>query len=114
MAAKKAATTKKPAAAPKAKPATKAKPAAPKAKPATKKATAVKKPAVKLTDKQTDLLKKVGASGDAPYIVPGAEKRSIESLVEKKLVKPKTDKQTKAIHASLTAAGKKHIAPPKA
>ncbi len=113
MAAKKAPAKK---AAPKAKPATKksdgpAKKAPAKKASAAAAAPAVKKPVVKLTEKQAEFLKKIEAAGEAGYSVLGAEKRSIESLVEKKLLKSKTDKATKAITALLTAAGKKHLSP---
>lgn len=113
MAAKKAPAKK---AAPKAKPATKKSDAPAKKAPAKKAsaAPAAKKPAVKLTEKQAEFLKKIEAAGEAGYAVPGVEKRSIESLVEKKLLKSKTDKATKGVTAMLTAAGKKHIAAPAA
>lgn len=79
-----------------------------KTKPAAKPA-APKKPALKLTDKMKETLKKIHDAGEAGYNAVKAELRSIESLREKKLVKRlKVDKETGGATYTTTVAGKKH------
>jgi hypothetical protein len=89
----------------------------PKAKAAGKKAAksaAPKKkaPAVKITDKQRDLLQKIHGSGEAGY-GSKAEQKSIDSLHGKKLLKrgPK-NKATGVHHYTVTKLGQKHLGAP--
>jgi hypothetical protein len=83
---------------------------APKAK-APKKAAPKKAAPVKLTDKQTDLLKKVSETKDAGYIGPKAEGRILESLQTKKLIKKGAkDKASGSYRYTVSKAGEKHLA----
>jgi hypothetical protein len=122
--AKKAAPKKKAAAQTAAKTATPKKASAPKGA-APKKAAAtpaatpaakapVKKAApLKLTDKQTEILKRVKDSGETGY-TSGAkiEDRTLEALKEKKLLKRGAkNKETGNHHYTLTKTGEKHLAP---
>ena len=97
------APTPEPAPAPEAK--TKA---APKKSAAPKKAAA---PAIKLTASQGELLKKVGGTAETGYAVEKKiEQRSLDSLLEKKLIKKGAkDKATGSIRYHISSAGKKHI-----
>jgi hypothetical protein len=75
--------------------------------------------APRLSDKQKELLKKILDAGEAGYeAATKVEGRSIESLVEKKLVKKGTkNKETKVQRYLLTKVGQKHLpvsAPPAA
>ncbi len=90
---------------PKAK-ATKAKAAAP------KKATAKKASAVKITDKQRELLTKVHGTGATGYTPSQkAEVRSLDALKDKKLLKTgKKDKATGISPYMSTKAGEKALA----
>lgn len=116
---KKAAPKKKAAPAAKAKAAPKT--AAPKAvapkkaaAPKVKKAAPKKAAVPKLTDKQRDFLKKIQGEGTLGFLAASAvDKRSIESLVTKKLVKkgPK-DKEKKAFRYTLSKTGEKVLATP--
>lgn len=122
---KKAAAPKAKAAAPK-KVATKAAPAAAKLKAAPKKAAAAapktkvaapkKKAApVKLTDKQSDLLKKVSDSKDAGYLGAKGESKVLESLQTKKLIKRgKKDKSSGNYSYTVSKSGAKHLSAPPA
>ncbi len=85
-----------------------AKSAAPKKSGAPKKAAA---PAIKLSASQGELLKKVGGAAEAGYSVEKKiEQRSIESLLEKKLIKKGAkDKATGTVRYHISSAGKKHI-----
>jgi hypothetical protein len=87
-----------------------AEPAAAKKKAAPKKASAKKAAApLKLSASQGELLKKIGGAGDAGYAVDKKEARSIESLLEKKLVKKGAkDKTSGSIPYHITNTGKKH------
>jgi hypothetical protein len=81
-----------------------------KAKP---KAAAPKKAApaaVKLSSSQSELLKKIGGTGEAGYTMEKkAEERQIESLLEKKLIKKGAkDKATGKLKYHISTAGKKH------
>jgi hypothetical protein len=82
---------------------------APKKKAAPKKGAAKKAAAPpKLSASQGELLKKIGGAGEAGYAVDKKEARSIESLVEKKLIKKGAkDKATGAIPYHITSSGKK-------
>jgi hypothetical protein len=103
-AAKPAGGAAKKAAAPKGTKAAKAAGAAPKKKAAP----------VKLTDKQRELLTKIQGAGELGYKPEKAEGRGINGLREKKLVKGVKNKDTNEVHAHLTKAGEKALAPPKA
>jgi hypothetical protein len=90
-------------------------PAAKKAAPkkAAAKSAAPKKAApapIKLSASQGELLKKVGGAAEAGYTVEKkAEQRSIDVLLEKKLIKKGAkDKATGAIKYHISSAGKKH------
>ena len=88
--------------------------AATKPKAAPKKASAPKKaaaPAIKLSPSQGELLKKIGGSADAGYSAEKkVEERSIQSLLEKKLIKKGAkDKASGAVRYHISSAGKKHI-----
>jgi len=124
--AKKAAPKKKAAAQTAAKTATPKKAAAPKgaapkkaaatatATPAAKKAP-VKKPApLKLTDKQTEILKRIKDSGETGYTSKEKiEDRTLEALKEKKLLKRGAKNKETGKHLyTLTKTGEKHLAPP--
>jgi nucleoid-associated protein YgaU len=69
---------------------------------------------VKITDKQKELLTKIQGAGELGYKPEKAEGRGLNSLKEKKLVKGVRNKDTKEVHALLTKAGEKALAPPKA
>jgi hypothetical protein len=115
-------TTKK-AAAPKAatpEPATPTPPPTPVAEPApaAKKKAAPKKAAakkaaapLKLSASQDELLKKIGGAAETGYtLAKKAEQRSIDSLLEKKLIKKGAkDKASGAIRYHISSSGKKHI-----
>jgi hypothetical protein len=102
---KKAAATKTKAAAPKTAAAPKGSAAAPKKSPAKKAAP------VKLTDNQTDLLRKVSGAGEKG--LPAESKglaKSLEALTAKKLVKKgRKDKDTGHVHYHVSKAGEKHL-----
>lgn len=87
--------------------------AAPK-KAAAKKAPAKKKAApVKLTDKQTDLLKKILETKEAGYVGGKGEAKVLESLQTKKLIKRGAkDKTSGAYRYTVSKAGQKHAAAP--
>ena len=109
---KKAATTKaaKPKVAKAAKTAKAAKPAKtaqPKAAKAAK-AAKPKKAAMKLTDAQIDLLKKVHALSE--YTGDSKERPKLKALVTKKLLKTKADKVKKTTIYMVTVSGVKHLA----
>jgi hypothetical protein len=116
--AKKAAPKKKAAAQTAAKTATpKKKAAAPKAAaPKAAAAAAPKKKAapLKLTDKQTEILKRIKDSGDNGYASAAKiEERTLEALKEKKLLKRGAkNKDTGKHHYTLTKTGEKHVATP--
>ena len=76
---------------------------------ATGAAGAAKKTAIKLTDKQRELLQKVRAEAETGYVPENArERRSLESLWEKKVVKKKAkDKETGKVPYAVTRAGEK-------
>jgi hypothetical protein len=84
-----------------------AKSAAPK-KAAAKKAGAAP---IKLTATQTDLLKRIGETGEPGYrSEKKAEQRTIEALQERKLIKRGAkDKASGTYHYLLSSAGKKHL-----
>jgi DNA-binding protein HU-beta len=113
---KKAASTTKKSSASKssaAKKSTTKKSSAPKAKKAAPK-KGVKKAssaAAKLTSNQSDLLKKIGSSGESGYKSDKkAEQRTIDALQERKLVKRGAkDKTTGTYHYLISNAGKKHL-----
>src|SRR5438105_6914535 len=92
-----------------------AKKSAPK-KGATKKAAPKKKAApVKLTDKQTDLLKKIHETRDAGYLGGKGEAKALESLQTKKLIKRGAkDKEKGAYRYSVSKTGEKHMNTPPA
>jgi hypothetical protein len=69
---------------------------------------------VKLTDKQRELLQKIQGAGELGYKPEKAEGRGLNGLKEKKLVKGVKNKDTSEVHAHLTKAGEKALAPPKA
>jgi hypothetical protein len=84
---------------------------APKAKAAPKKAAAKKAAApVKLSASQDELLKKISTAADAGYLLEKkAEQRSIDSLLDKKLIKKGAkDKASGAIRYHISSSGKKH------
>lgn len=80
---------------------------------APKKATAKKAPAVKITDKQRELLTKVHGAGETGYTpTQKAEVRSLDALKDKKLLKTgKKDKATGISPYMSTKAGEKALAP---
>jgi hypothetical protein len=117
MATKKA-TTGKTAGASARKGAAKAKGVAPKtktkskSKAAAKAAPAPKKAAgPKLNDRQLELLKRIGAAGEAGYVAgKGPEQRSIDALVGRKLLKKGAkNKETGKTPYFVTKAGQKHL-----
>lgn len=69
---------------------------------------------VKITDKQRELLAKIQGAGELGHKPEKAETRGVKALQEKKLVKGVRNKETKEVHAHLTKAGEKALAPPKA
>ena len=91
-----------------------AKTAAPKKAAASKKAPAPKKKAapVKLTDKQSDLLKKIHGHKE-PYFGGKGESKMLESLQTKKLIKRGAkDKSSGNYSYSVSKAGEKHVNTP--
>jgi hypothetical protein len=75
-------------------------------------ATAARKPApVRLTDRQTEFLKKIHEAGESGYtLVLKAERRTIEALLERKLLKRGAkNKETGQPRFLLTKAGAKHL-----
>ncbi|WP_422924347.1 hypothetical protein [Singulisphaera sp. PoT] len=103
------------AAAPKAAPkaaATPKAPAAPKAAAAPK--ATVKKAApkpIKLSASQTELLKKIGGTTEPGYVAEKkAEQKTIDALLERKLVKKGSkNKEKGTYHHLISTAGKKHL-----
>jgi hypothetical protein len=88
--------------------------AAPKAaeKKAPKKAAPKKKAALKLTDKQLDILKKVKEAKEG-YSGAKAEGRILESLQTKKLIKKGAkDKASGVFKYAISKAGEKHLSAP--
>jgi hypothetical protein len=87
-------------------PAAKTKAAAPK-KAAAKKAAAP----LKLSASQDELLKKIGGATETGYALEKkAEQRSIDSLLEKKLIKKGAkDKATGVVKYHISSTGKKHL-----
>ena len=87
--------------------------AATKPKAAPKKAAAKKAAAapIKLSSSQGELLKKIGGTAETGYSVEKkVEERSIQSLLEKKLIKKGAkDKASGALRYHISSAGKKHI-----
>jgi hypothetical protein len=82
------------------------------AKPAAKKAVAKKAaPPLKLSASQDEILKKIGSAGETGYTLEKkAEQRSIDSLLEKKLIKKGAkDKTSGSIPYHISSAGKKHL-----
>jgi hypothetical protein len=78
-------------------------------------ARAAKKVApTKLNDRQLDLLKRVGDAGAAGYVAAKSpEQRSIDALVERKLLKKGAkNKATGKTHYLLSKAGQKHVPAP--
>src|SRR4051794_8693483 len=89
------------------------KPAAPK-QAAPKKVAAPKKAApapIRLSASQGELLKKIGGATEAGYSVEKkVEQRSVDSLLEKKLIKKGAkDKATGSLRYHISSAGKRHI-----
>lgn len=77
--------------------------------------TAAKKPAVKLTPKQTELLTRVQAAGEAGFAPSKAEARAIEPLLAKKVVKKGAkNKATGLFSYHVTKVGQKHLSTPSA
>jgi hypothetical protein len=94
-----------------------AKKAAPKKKASPKKAKAkAAKGPVKLTASQSDLLQKIGSSGETGYrSAKKAEQRTIDALQERKLIKRGAkDKASGSYSYLISNTGKKHLvsAPP--
>ena len=109
---KKAEAAKAPAAATKA---AAPKKSAPTKAPAADKAAAPKKKAapVKLTDKQVDILKKVGDTKEAGYLGSKAEGRTLEALQTRKLIKRGAkDKASGSYRFSISKTGEKHLSTP--
>jgi hypothetical protein len=78
-----------------------------------KKSTVKKATSVKLSAKQIDALKKVHGGGEMGYVPVKAEARSLDSLVEKKLLKRGAkNKATGVTPYHLTKLGQKHAAAP--
>ena len=112
---KKAAVKKAAVKAPAAKTAAAPKKAAPKKVAAAKKPAAPKKiaTAVKLTDKQVELLKKIGEAKEAGYVGTKAEGRILESLQTKKLIKRGAkNKESGSYSYSISKTGEKHLSTP--
>jgi hypothetical protein len=78
---------------------------------APKKAAPKKAAPIKLTATQSDLLKKIGATGDPGYkSEKKAEQRTIDALQERKLIKRGAkDKTSGSYHYLISNAGKKHL-----
>jgi hypothetical protein len=77
---------------------------------AAKKKAAKKAPAVKLTDKQRDLLSKVQGGSGAFTASGAAEQRALDTLQQKKLIKKGAkDKATGKVPFSVTKAGEKAL-----
>jgi hypothetical protein len=83
-----------------------------KTKPTAKGASAKKAPAVKLNERQRDFLKKIKDAGEAGYTIgQKAEQRTIDALIERKLVKRGAKNKETGQHSfSLTKSGEKHLA----
>ena len=66
---------------------------------------------IKLTASQGELLKKIGETAETGYTVDKkVEQRSVDSLLEKKLIKKGAkDKATGKLSYHISSAGKKHI-----
>lgn len=115
-AATKKAATKKTATATKKAPAVKAatasKSGTPKAGAAGKKAAPKKAAAIKLTDRQLELLKTVHGTKEAGYLADKkAEAKALESLATKKLIKKGAkDKTSGHVRYHVSKAGEKHVA----
>ena len=86
------------------------------AAPAAAKKAAPKKAAapIKLSASQGELLKKIGETADTGYTVDKkVEERSIESLLNKKLIKKGAkDKASGKLRYHISSAGKKHLSTP--
>ena len=97
-----------PAPAPAAKQAAPVTPAAKKAAPTPKKAAAAP---IKLSTSQTDLLHKIGGTGDPGYrSEKKGEQRTIDALSERKLIKRGAKhKESGQYHYQISNAGKKHL-----
>src|SRR4051812_14326104 len=85
--------------------------AAPKKAAGAKKAAPKKAAPIKLSATQTDLLQRIGGTGDPGYRTEKkAEQRTIEALQERKLIKRGAkDKASGSYHYQVSSAGKKHI-----
>src|SRR5262245_43439639 len=80
--------------------------------PTAKSPTAPAKPApVKLNDRQREFLSRIKGTGETGYVVgPKAEQRTIDALIERKLVKKGAkNKETGQQPYLLTKAGEKHL-----
>jgi hypothetical protein len=77
-----------------------------------KKKAAKKAPAVKLTDKQRDLLQRVSGGGATGFTAANAaEQRQLDALQQKKLIKKGAkDKASGKVPFSVTKAGEKALA----
>ncbi|MBX6314192.1 MAG: hypothetical protein IRY99_14940 [Isosphaeraceae bacterium] len=85
--------------------------AAPKGGAGAKKAAPKKAAAVKLNERQRDLLKRIQETGETGYeAAQKPEERSIQALIDRKLVKkgPK-NKETGKLRYLVTKAGQKHL-----
>jgi hypothetical protein len=101
--------TKKAAPKKKSAPKKKAGPKASASKVVAKKKTAA---AVKLTDKQVELLKKVAESKTSGYLAPKAEGKALTSLQTKKLIKRGVkDKESGNYRFLVTKTGEKQLSP---
>ena len=69
---------------------------------------------IKLSASQGELLKKIGDTADTGYTVgKKVEQRSVDSLLEKKLIKKGAkDKASGALRYHISSAGKKHLSTP--
>src|SRR6185312_11137924 len=110
----KTAAPKAPAAQPAPSPAPAAPASATKTKATPKKAAAPTKAApapIKLSASQGEMLKKIGGAAETGYsIEKKVEQRSIDSLLEKKLIKKSAkDKSTGTVRYHISTAGTKHI-----
>jgi hypothetical protein len=65
---------------------------------------------IKLTDRQAEFLKKVKGASEPGYRVGKGEQRTIDALVERKLLKrgPK-DKESGTYHYMISKTGEKHL-----
>jgi len=83
-------------------------------KSATKKASPKKKAApVKLSDKQSELLKKISETKEGRYVAGKGESKMLESLQTKKLIKRGAkDKASGSYRYTVSKAGEKHISTP--